>query len=175
MKTSDAAISVCMELAYRAFINFRLLGSFLTSMEASISQIEEKEIRNIEEHSVRMKKYSIKQAEEYRIMMRCLLNDVGDEELDVKMSGIKELTEIWHSELLRQRVNTNDLVCDDIKLRMFEFIDSALKSVLNYCVSEMEEGAEKLYWEMDRAHNVPHEIYAHNKDRITKYGNFFNK
>ena len=54
-------------------------------------------------------------------------------------------------------------------------VEDGLESVVKYCSSVSNEGAEKLYWEMDRAHNVPHEIYKANRDKLTKYGNFFNK
>ena len=171
MRTSEAAISACMELLNHAFVGLRSIAS----MEVGNRQMEEIRSAAKNENSLKIKEYLSKQARQYRTMMRCLITDIGDEVIDETMNQIDDLAEKWHSEFLKQRMDTKDLVSDDIKLKIFEFIDTSLESVEKYCNSETNEDAEKLYWEMDRAHNVPHEIYIGNKNRFTKYGNFFNR
>lgn len=171
MKTSDAAISACVELAYHAFVQFRTFGS----MEVGTRQMEEKEVFRKREDSLKVKEYVGRQAAQHQTMMRCLIADIGDEATNETLSGMKDLADKWRFELVRQQGNNRAFVSDDIKLKIFQFIDATLESVVKYCSSVSNEGAEKLYWEMDRAHNVPHEIYKANRDKLTKYGNFFNK
>lgn len=172
MTTSDAVISTCMELAYGSFVQFRMFGS----MEVGTRQMEEKGVFRKPEDSMKVREIVRKLANQYRTMMRCLLDDIGDEATYETLNGMKDLGRRWRPELLKQREHPRALVADDIKLKIFEFIDTALESVEDYCSSELSiENAEKLYWDMDRAHNVPHEVYVANKDRMTKYGNFFNR
>ena len=171
MTTSDAVISACMELAYGAFVQFRMFGS----TEIGTRQMAEKGVFRKPEDSMKVREIVGKLANQYRTMMRCLFDDIGDQATYETLNGMKDLGKSWRLELLKQRENPRALVADDIKLKVFLFIDTALESVEDYCSSESIEGAEKLYWDMDKAHNVPHEVYAANKDRMTKYGNFFSR
>jgi hypothetical protein len=159
MRTSDATIAACMELLHGGFVNLRGFGSI--------------DATNTEEQFHEMRPVLQRWTAPYHAIVRRLMEDPGDEAVAEAMSGLGWDLVDWKAKVESFALVGKKLVADEIKFRVFEYIEKALRFALEYDVTVRRERPDRLYWEMDRAHNVPREIYA--EKQSTKYGNLVNR
>lgn len=159
MKTSDRMIIKCMKFMQGSLVQLRLLGSFEYSNEQAPSD--------------KARIFIMSTQASCRMIIDCLMKDLSDDELRESVSS---------SEMASMRLRTLDnetiksperLVNDEMKKKVFRFLDGVLGNLEAYCNDKEMRKSYNLYWEMDKVHNVPLEIY--DDMRIMKYGNLINK
>ena len=156
MKTSDWMIVKCMEIIHHGFVGLRGIGSF------TYPSFSPKEGIN---KTVLM----------CRVILDCLNQDVGDEQCSKMIIQSKMFPKEWVDKIRGRAIPTEPLVNDAMKKDIFNFIAAAIQDVEDSCLGDKINESYSLYWEMDKVHNMPMEIYKAQKNIRTKYGNFINK
>lgn len=154
MRTSDHMIVRCMGIIARTFSDVRSIGA------------SERDTTNAP--SAQAKDFINERTRMCRIALDCLRQDVGDEKLLKALTASGYFLNKWWSETMPIRIKP--LVNDEMKKKIFDFIDAAIQRVDNYCNHDKQNESYDLYNEMDRIHNVPSEIYS---DQT--FGNLINK
>jgi len=166
MKTSDQLVAACMELMHESFVKLRTAAAALRE--------------TAENGSSQKSNYIAQLARSSRAVMKCLKQDVSDQEVEAAitciepMSGSSRHEPIPASWLRKIRSRDNyprALVDDEMKKKIFVLIDDRLEKVERYCELTSKTTSYNLYWEMNMVHNVPLEIYRDKKG----YGNIINK
>jgi hypothetical protein len=155
MRTSDVTVVACMEMMHQALVDLRELAAFEVVDGGKLESNYRPLMSEI--------------AGTYLSILTCLIDDVGDDATDLTVRKHATLGVQWDKQMSQARTKLPALVDDATKMRVFRFLVEVLKRVHDYVSTGNSSNAEELYSEMDRAHNVPREVYS--EQQSTRYGN----
>ena len=160
MKTSDWMIDLCMRTVQNIFVNLRI-------------DIEGPDIEGLIVSSKdEVCEFISSCVKQWRIIFDCLNQDVGDEkcwETIVQSELFREdQLDRFRDRKYQHPFPSRPLVDDEMKKDLFNFIDVVMQELESFCKGGKDKGSYNLYWEMDKVHNAPEEIFRKTNAKIWK-------